>query len=153
MKRIISLLVVMAMMLASVLAIIPVSATVSADSVVTVPKDEAETTRFLSESAYNAFKEAFEGGAATNAYVNEVTPFAFNQAEANAKFENKRILEITLPVKLCSIKSIFSVDIPVLNNQLITLSYAIFSLVLDESTKPFNATIILTSLVEYVCPP
>ena len=146
MKRIISLLVVMAMMLASVLAIIPVSATVSADSVVTVPKDEAETTRFLSESAYNAFKEAFEGGAATNAYVNEVTPFAFNQAEANAKFENKRILEITLPVKTVGSKFTISVyPISALNS--VQSPVAVHEIAIDPATVEAGkmATIDLSS--------
>lgn len=107
MKRIISLLVVMAMMLATVLAVIPVSATASTDDVVldSDTSDAAEapavetTTKFLSEAAYEAFEQAFEGGAATNAFVNSVTPFAFNQLEAQEKLSNQHILNITLPIK------------------------------------------------------
>ncbi len=125
MKRIISLLVVMAMMLASVLAVIPVSATGSTDNSdavagdtnndATTEEEVVETTRFLPAGVLDAFKAAFEGADApkTNEFVNGVTPFAFNQTEAQAKFSGKRILNITLPVKTVGSKftiSVFDMD-------------------------------------------
>ena len=109
MKRIISLLVVMAMMLASVLAVIPVSATGSidtSDSVVmndgasTEPEDKVETTRFLSEEAYEALKAHYEGSEINaNVYSPGAGPFVIVKSEGRAKFANKRILSISLPVE------------------------------------------------------
>ena len=116
MKRIISLLVVMAMMLATVLAVIPVSATASTDNSnvpVTDVEESAETTRFLPEGAYEAFKAEFEGTAASNKFENSVTPFAFNQLEAQEKFSGKQILNITLPIKIVGSKftiSVYDID-------------------------------------------
>ena len=116
MKRIISLLVVMAMMLATVLAVIPVSATASTDNSdvpVTDVEESAETTRFLPEGAYEALKAEFEGTAASNKFENSVTPFAFNQLEAQEKFSGKQILNITLPIKIVGSKftiSVYDID-------------------------------------------
>ena len=99
----------MAMMLASVLAVIPVSATGSidtSDSVVmndgasTEPEDKVETTRFLSEEAYEALKAHYEGSEINaNVYSPGAGPFVIVKSEGRAKFANKRILSISLPVE------------------------------------------------------
>lgn len=110
MKRIISLIVVMAMMLASVLAIIPVSATASTEgsgttaegetSSGTTTEETVETFRLLPDAAYQRLKAEFEAdGANTPAYEPSVTPFAPTNDELQAIIGGNRILSITLPIK------------------------------------------------------
>ena len=92
MKRTISFLVVVAMLLASVLAIIPATAASA--------EDEADAVSFLPDGVLDTLKAEFEkADAQSNAYVGGVTPFAFAQDEAMRKFSGNRILELTLPVK------------------------------------------------------
>ena len=104
MKKLISILLV-AMMLVSAFAAIPVSAAGPidvSDSVLinsgTEPEDKIVTTNFLSSEAYKELKNSFESGAATNSYATGIASYAFG-ADANAKLENKRILKIMIPVK------------------------------------------------------
>ena len=113
MKRIISLLVVMAMMLATVLAIIPVAATTETEGDDVVVENGANTdgdaatetpdatvTRFLPKAAFDAVKALYEAdGANTPAYVASVAPFVNYNADARAMFANKRLLKIWVPVK------------------------------------------------------
>ena len=116
MKRIISLLVVMAMMLASVLAIIPVAATTPVeDNDVVVENNAAddgagdaateetpaEVTRFLPDGVMDKIKAVFEAdGAGTSKYEAKPTaPFVNNSEQAQKAFEGKRLLKIWAPIK------------------------------------------------------
>lgn len=116
MKRIISLLVVMAMMLASVLAIIPVAATTPVeDNDVVVENNAAddgagdtateetpaEVTRFLPDGVMDKIKAVFEAdGAGTKKYEPKPTaPFVNNSEQAQKAFEGKRLLKIWAPIK------------------------------------------------------
>ena len=115
MKRIISLLVVMAMMLATVLAIIPVAATTPVeDNDVVVENNAAddgagdaateetpaEVTRFLPDGLIDEIKAIYEvDGASTSEYVPSVAPFVNYDASARTAFAGKRLLKIWVPVK------------------------------------------------------
>ena len=140
MKRIISILVVVAMMLASVLAVIPATAT---------SVDEADVIRFLPDGALDALKAEFEkADSASSAYVNGVTPFSFMQEEAMRKFSGNRILGLTLPIKQVGEKFTISVfKIADIANGVDSLPVNVFEINVNTSELQAGkfATIDLTS--------
>ena len=108
MKKLLSILLICTMMLASVLAIIPASAA------------ETETVNFLPDGLYDKLAALYEAdGASTNDYVPSVTPFAYTGYSINERLSGSKLLSISIPVRktlaadaegnftftLCTIKS------------------------------------------------
>lgn len=88
MKKIISILLIITMMLASLLAVIPAAA------------EDTEVINLLPNDAYDAIKQEFEeDGASTANYVPGVTPFAFTNPAVNKRIAGSKLLSIKIPVK------------------------------------------------------
>lgn len=88
MKKIISILLMITMMFASLLAVIPAAA------------EDTEVINLLPDGAYDAIKQEFyEDGASTANYVPSVTPFAFTNSAVNKRIAGSKLLSIKIPVK------------------------------------------------------
>ena len=88
MKKILSLVMIAAMLLTSIMAIVPASAA------------ETEKVNFLPEGVYDLIKAAYEAdGASTNDYVPSVTPFAYTNYKINEKIAESKLLSISIPVR------------------------------------------------------
>lgn len=88
MKKTLSLVMIAAMLLASVIAILPASA---ADTV---------KVNFLPDGLYDQLKTVYEAdGASTSDYVPGVTPFAFTNYKINEKLAESKLLSISIPVR------------------------------------------------------
>lgn len=92
MKKLVSILVLVAMMLASVLAIVPAAAEDD-------PFEYYETRRFMPEDVYQGIKELYEkDGANTQDWVPSVAPFTPVNTKFQDRFAGTRLRTITLPV-------------------------------------------------------
>ena len=86
MKKLVSILVLVAMMLASVLAIVPAAAA-----------DETEVINFLPDGVYDKVKTAFDGVGATD-YSFGVAPFVYTNNAINEILADSKVLSIKIPV-------------------------------------------------------
>ena len=92
MKKLVSILVLVAMMLASVLAIVPAAAEDD-------PFEYYETRRFMPEDVYQGIKALYEkDGAQTKDWVPSVAPFTPVNTKFQDRFAGTRLRTISLPV-------------------------------------------------------
>ena len=88
MKKTVSILLIVAMMLASLLAIIPASAA-----------NDTVKINFLPDGVYDKIKAEYEAdGATTNDYSLGVAPFVYSDYSVNERIADSKILSITIPV-------------------------------------------------------